>query len=579
MMARLDQLERTMAQLSPRALTIDLEDDASTGPTFSPTHLSPSRSGHVPSPLSSSRNPSASPPRLALNGVTSAPPTVPNFPPSNEDSKRQKQDLGERSPLSAVGPNFPNDPDPIIPLSPDPFGRHSPEAPQASSVYWEKPPASFYPGMTDDVQNGVRSDSRATSRFSTDSLNPDGPASRPNATFSAVTSFKKLWKKSNNRSSSVTNTSSTQSSRAPTPIQPPSRPSQELSDGPPRTPTFSLFNASIPAPRQSMDQPPPPSPQPGQQFAMPPPPHPHPHPHPQQQHLPIPAPQQFPIPRPQQLPNPYNGRNPNPQPIRAAQMQPGRSSSTLNNFLFDQESPYPVHRAPSFPPRPLTPAAPPSYPASTPPPPPPPPKLSSDLPNPHMSAPPLRMMPSTPAPVAPPAQPPAKPSIRKSILKSWKSSGSGGSISSTTNVPPSSSSSGGGAQETRTSTERPNAGKPQGRRPSVLNFGSTRGSVTSPPPDIPPSPQIPHHFLHESRATHKFGLNSTSSMDWMQSEQVARGQTKRTSASTVGSRPSVSSSRGSQDSRPSFDASQFEMVSPKTNSALSYPYHELDQES
>jgi len=227
--------------------------------------------------------------------------------------------------------------------------------------------------------------------------------------------------------------------------------------------------------------------------------------------------------------------------------------------------------------------------------------------------------PSTSAPAVPPPPPPpsaSKPSIsiRKSILKSWKSSsGSGGSISSTTGVvlPSSSSSSssqlsGGGAQapaqeqpRASTSVERPGAGKPgqQGRRLSVLNFGSTtRGPVSSPPPDIPPSPQIPQHFLHESRASssassshHKFGVNnfsssSSSSMDWTQQSEQARGQghgkhAKRTSTSTAGSRPSVSSSRGPQDSRPSFGASQFEMVSPKMNSTLPYPYHELDQES
>jgi len=93
-MARLDQIERTMAQLSPRVLSIDLEDDPPTGPTLSPTHLSPSRLAHVPPP---SHNPPPSPPRLTLNGVaTSAPPTFSNFPHSNGDSERQKQDSRER---------------------------------------------------------------------------------------------------------------------------------------------------------------------------------------------------------------------------------------------------------------------------------------------------------------------------------------------------------------------------------------------------------------------------------------------------------------------------------------------------
>jgi hypothetical protein len=201
-------------------------------------------------------------------------------------------------------------------------------------------------------------------------------------------------------------------------------------------------------------------------------------------------------------------------------------ASNLDRLHFDQESPYPVRRSP-----------------------------------------PVRRPPSPPPiPPLPPIPEQEKPTTRKSILK-WKSSTNHAahpSLSHTSEGQP------------RSSFERPGGSlNSRNRRPSVINFGSTRTSVTSPDP-LPPSPQIPEHFISNNN-------NNKSGVERQQSQKsrlaVSPTESRQPSLGTLPlpSPRSMSSSSDSEEKEPIFDTSQFELVSPKPGGSLSYPYHALDQ--
>lgn len=228
----------------------------------------------------------------------------------------------------------------------------------------------------------------------------------------------------------------------------------------------------------------------------------------------------------------YPGRNPNSGPIITPYMKASKAASNLDRLHFDQESPYPTHRTTS-----------------------------------------IRQSPRPPSPPPLPAIPEQERvpdqeinGGRKSILR-WKSAASTSSNSSTHSEP-----------QPRASLDRSNtnsSGGTGGRRPSVINYGSTRTSVTS--PELPPSPQVTGQFVKNGGLDHRISQRSgltTSSTDSSYTppqRQISLG------ARSISPQRSMASSRDSQGSRPSFDASQFEFVSPKAD-MLSYPYNTPDQE-
>lgn len=217
----------------------------------------------------------------------------------------------------------------------------------------------------------------------------------------------------------------------------------------------------------------------------------------------------------------YQGRNQNPGPIITPHMQATKSASGLDRLHFDQESPYPTHRS------------------------------TSSL---------IRPSPRPPSPPPLPAIPEQETvTAKKSILR-WKSSASTQSTSSASETHP------------RTSFERPgSSGSSRGRRPSVINFGSTRTSVTS--QDFPPSPQIPNdHVNSKNGVDHQRSRLTTSSTDSYSPPQ------RQASLGTRQPSPPRPSSSDSGETRPSFDASQFEFVSPKAGTVLTYPYNSIDHQ-
>lgn len=428
---------------------------------------------------------------------------------------------------------------PIIPLSPDPFGRYSstPEPPPGSrqtSAYWDNPsksPLSFDNDNAPprDIRDHTRSHSTATSRFSADSIIGEEPKTSNRSTLITVNTIKKFWRKSNKTPSS-SNAPLASTGRSSTQLQRPERPS--LDDGAPKTPILGRFSPQLVPPRPSQEQ----------MLA------------PQPQQPPMPPPQQLSIPQQlQQPPIPFNGRLSNPGPIVAAQMRPGRGGSTLDRLHFDQESPYPTRRAPY----PSRPSSPPTLPSPSP--------QTPNLP-----------LPTIQPPTNVPPPPEKKPSVRKSILKGWRSATSSISQPAPPLPEPRTSIEPRASIEPRPSIERPNPNAGRGRRPSVLNFGSTRGSVVA-SPDIPASPPIPHQYLDQriDRRQSTRSRLTASSVDLSNSPPQSN---QALHARTSSPQRSMASSRDSEETRPSFDASQFEIVSPKMNSTLSYPYHGLDHD-
>jgi len=527
--------------------------------------------------MSEDPNAAPSPPRLAVNGVTTSAPksyspsrTQSTGPSETEKRKKEQDESGLYPPASPSQQDSPSE-SPVIPLSPDPFGRYpsSPEPPQAirtSGAQWDTLTTGHGimepESMAIHMQGRARSGTSA-SRFSADSLNgmeeaptPAPPPSKPTSTRStlmSVKTIKKLWRTSKPKS----NSSSNSNTRPPTPTAPPSGRTSPMVPAVPPTPTTSSSGRISPMVPQRPERPseeslelpdmpdiPPPtnfgrlSPQPVPQQSqsrssidqvnnqghrsvdqqMPPAPQ-----RPSMDQLGPPVQQgQF-----QQLSIPsFPGRNPNAGPIMTPHMQASRSASSLDRLHFDQESPYPIRRSP----RP-------------------------------------------PSPPALPAIPEQEKSVaRKSILK-WKSSSSNNNSNGKSHkATPSTSES-----QPRSSFERPNSnGNSRGRRPSVINFGSTRASVTS--PDLPASPPIPSQYMSGGSKVNGVGYVNGGGLEHQSSQRSRPSLDSNHSRNDrdTSPRPSMASSRDSLGSRPSFDASQFEFVSPKVGT-LSYPYNAFDQ--
>jgi hypothetical protein len=477
----------------------------------------------------SSRSPGLppSPPQLAVNGFTTSAPksylsNVRSSPTDiSAETEIRKREIEEQEasypvPTSSVGRSARSQSQsPVIPLSPDPFGRFSSTIETAngsrqSSAYWDSVPISHVSPLQSealterrpslaDAHEQIRHSGANASRFSADSVNGEDAASKTTKGGNLITvkTIKKLWRKSNKTSVSGVQPTPSFEKSSPLPVPPrPERPPQEQLDLPPMstlpaTPSFGSFSPQVPPPRPER---------------------------PPQEHLAA-------------LSVPVAGRSLHPPPIVASKMQHSRGDSALDRLHFDQESPYPTRRSSA-----------------------------------------ARYSPGPPSPpFLPPFVPPQpekdKSSVRKSILKTWKSASGG--------VPQNSIS------EPRSSAERSNPnGAVRARRP---NFGSARGSVVSPPPDIPPSPQIPEQFIHPringSAADYRQSVRSKKTTTSTDSTHYSPPHAQPSLITRPSSPPqSMTSSRDSGDRRPSFDVSQFEIVSPKANSSLSYPYHGLDHD-
>ncbi|KAF8640804.1 hypothetical protein AX17_000453 [Amanita inopinata Kibby_2008] len=542
MKAKLDEIERTMAQLSPRALKVDLDDESVRPPSSGDsTHLMPhhavTRSVSAPTisqppqhTKASSDPPQGMPawpsvpfsslkeslnavktdgppslPRLAVNGVTTSAP-ISYSPPSKFDlelspeTERRKKELEEeyasgdlasqKAKQLVVG-------SPVIPLSPDPFGRYP--STSESGSYWQGPPVESR--SRSKTKGDKSAKSLVTSRFSIDSVTAEEPVLKPNrTTLVSMKSIKKLWRKSDKSSHSNTGmppNSSTGRTSTSVPPSRPERPSQE------ELGLLPMPDVIHPGRVSTTLAPPLPGTKSVDQLSV----------------------------------------------TVASKTAILATPSHLNQLHFDQESPYPtaVRYTSSS-------GSPPQLPAST---------------------------------------PELEKSTRRSILK-WRSKSKSGSISQTS----------ASAQESRTSSEqsRPPSvtsnvatNGTRNRKLSVGMFGSAHGPSSS--MDIPPSPQIPEQFLagsrqvtpvptaadlvssgqsQSARSTTSNGKPPRASTDsHIPSEQRVRSSTVTTRSSSL-SRPS-SASHDTQDRRPSLDVSQFEIVSPKA-ATLTYPYHELDHE-
>ncbi|KAI6153985.1 hypothetical protein BKA82DRAFT_4096161 [Pisolithus tinctorius] len=315
MKARLDEIERTLAQFSPRQLktsTVD-EDltithrrtltnthypDAFGSKSHSPTHdRSQSNSmSHaygsawpaVPyssvatSVRSSSRRSDLppSPPKLALNGVTTGAPKA-FVPPSarggmSPETEARRRELDQSIYPATVPAPFTRQTDLTsdspIPLSPDPFGRYPSmyeEQVLPVSSYWDpatkqfcEVPADSRPS-TSSVDEGSLASTTQSSRFSADSsivtdlVDKGGKAQ---GALASVKGLKKLWRRSKGSSVSTAQ---------------------------------------------------PPTPSPGMSF-------------------------QGQLPRPPQ-------EQPGPPPVTTAAARNGKMKAQMDQLQFDQESPYPIH--------------------------------------------------------------------------------------------------------------------------------------------------------------------------------------------------------------------------------------------
>jgi hypothetical protein len=184
--------------------------------------------------------------------------------------------------------------------------------------------------------------------------------------------------------------------------------------------------------------------------------------------------------------------------------------------------------------------------------------------------------------------------VRKSILKSWKSAS--GSLKA-------SNGQAGVDMASRSSMEHPPMPpdqQPRSRRGSLAGLGGSGGrtggsknSVVLAMADIPPSPRIPDEFVNSHEPLAAARARSSSLLSGMINGGVGAGNSRRR-PTHMAARPSISSypssqyisdsdgrvsmasssrSRDSSETRPSFDTSQFEMVTPPRmmTASLSYP--------
>lgn len=473
-----------------------------------------------------------SPPTIAFNGVTTEAPKSFQKPQlnsdaiSNETLARQRaldEERGLYPPLTVpnvYGNNRGID-SPVIPLSPDPFGRYPTEA-EATRNLQEERQSQIYDGLRPQsgstavsnrdssltvsatIVNESRPSSQTpSSRFSMDSVtseevnkativNVANPAPGSNhlktsSSLMSVKSIRKLWRKSDSKRQSVSSTSDS------------GRTSPHTVPGPSTGHGRSRSKSTSKAP-------PPPTP---------------------------------PIPDSAGLFAP-------PKPMRE---EPVRS------LRFDQESPYPVHpRSGGF--------ASPS----------PPPSMSMNRPPSQQAQRPPSQQAQRPPSVS--QQPGERSSVRKSILKSFRSGNLSISGKSSISTP-------------RSSNEQPSDAARK-RRPSMLDMASggsrSSGSLGSAAlADFPPSPALPEQYANHARTFSRQSQNTFSGASRPSLSSTASSPPRQRSPLLVGSPPQNGlgaryshASTDSYESRPSFDASQFEMVSPP-KATLSYPYHGLDQ--
>ncbi|KAJ7201272.1 hypothetical protein GGX14DRAFT_656111, partial [Mycena pura] len=565
----------------------------------------PDRDQHTPKSTSAGER---SPPRLAVNGVSTAMPkrfragsraTVSQSSNTPSETELRKRDMAEAYP--AMTPSIGSKSSlnsPLIPLSPDPFGRYPSSVAQPpdsvrsngngaggggvrmSGAYWDPPvvvPAPPEPPV--QAQRNVSDPSlseRGSSRFSTDSITGNGADAGPaqkqanRTTLMSVRNIKKLWRKSQKNSVSNINTTrqiSTVQENVYSPLTPPpprpNRPSMEEMQFPdldvpvPKTPLAGGFPTGLPTssppprrPSQSQDHVPlqqsalpQPQTQPQPQFTMPPR-------RPSQDTSMQPPPQS----RPSQerihgalgVPPPML-RSANTAPIVAAKAWPLSRKTSLDGLHWDQESPYPTRamRAPSI-----------SSTASRPP-------SSASIHHPSPA-------PPTPPPMPASSPPPVekdKASARKSILK-LKTAPNG--VASAVPAP-----------------LTPSATSFRSRKPSLSGIvtGSppSQGSPLVLPPDIPPSPRLPEQFVSGSSQPPRARPNSAAIIRRRLSAKMASTSTDASSSRrhrTRGSVASSSYSHGSEDmdthESTNLDTSGFDIVSPRIGGTLAFPYTDLD---
>jgi hypothetical protein len=235
-------------------------------------------------------------PRLALNGVSNAIPVSPykkSFLSSgdneSDESKARKQGSIEHGPMypEIISPSFQKPASfgsPVIPLSPDPFGRF----PSNHNTSSSSPLASNFPSQNSNVVNQMDLPSPApSSRFSIDSTD-EGRNNRSSASINPVKSIKSLWRKGRKASMSFGS-----GSGSGTAIASPSGPSPSL----PPVPSFS-GSRSLGQSHSSQES--------VTTVALPPDKH---------------------------TPN---------SPYHDTPLPPPHGNSSINSLIFDQESPYPV---------------------------------------------------------------------------------------------------------------------------------------------------------------------------------------------------------------------------------------------
>lgn len=145
--------------------------------------------------------PTPSPPRLALNGVQ-APKSKPLKKPSDPKEAAEKESAiwqravqGDKSPLKINTPlsSLPSrqDDTPVLPLSPDPFGRFASKTMEPPSNF-----ASSSSKMDGMHKNGMSSSISGVSRFSTDSITYEELSGKEKSGLVSVKSVRNLWRKS-----------------------------------------------------------------------------------------------------------------------------------------------------------------------------------------------------------------------------------------------------------------------------------------------------------------------------------------------------------------------------------------------
>nr|GAT44118.1 predicted protein [Mycena chlorophos] len=686
MRAQLDEIEKNLAQFSPRQLQSELSPHdrqkltlahLATSPTLSPPRFSP-QSAISPSevfralsnsdvfpptprlpehpdkdgnglgsdeavsqaawpavPFNSLPDRAASnersPPRLAVNGVSASVPkrfraggnaTGPSAPSETDVRKRELAEEHAATAYPAMTPSVGKSNgslnSPLIPLSPDPFGRHPSQPPDAPNVrnsgtYWDKPmvipaPKEPSPPPTAGVQRKASEKSesdKSSSRFSTDSMSGstlvDKQANR--TTIMSVKGIKSLWRKSHKSSPSLSGSKAPGAKRISTvqenthlPLSPPAparpnRPSMEEMQFPdvdvpvPRTPLTPGFapppsprpGAAAPTSRPSLDQPRPIiQRRPSQMLDHVPPTPPPPSPSPV-----VPAQRR---PSQDELRMQSAARRPSEDELSAPQLRPpitrAPSHPALNALstrpppMLHSTNQAPIVAAKAGPPRKafgdeLTWDQESPYPTrmSR------APSVASMVPSRPPSAASQHHSSPTPPPV--PASPPLPSTLQapqttgpRSILKL---------------KPPN------GAAPAVPAPLTPSATTFRAKRPSHGGNGSISGLGSSPsqgsplvlPPDIPPSPKLPEQFINSQPPPSRSRPNSAAIMRRRLSAKMASTATDssrrhRAQESQASANSRASGSEETHEST-SLDNSAFEIVSPKMGGTLSFPYTDADE--